>query len=425
MARLLFALFALLLNPAFAQTNLTWWTTWSAEADTQAWGDALVEAFEAEHPDVTVERVDYAGDDLKVAIQAALAAGAPPDVWHSWGGGVLGSFVQEGVVYDMSELLGNLQSDGLVGDGVLSAATFDGTPYCLPYEVFAAPMFVNADLFEQVGLEIPDPMQGETWTWEEFMSAVQTFEEAGVQPLTVGGQGNWQLSFYYMYLVDRFGGSDAFAEALSREGSFTAPAFVQAGEYAQDLVEMDAFQRGFLGADYDVGQRPFFTGEAAMYVMGSWMVGGLREFAPDFNLAFINFPTLPDGEGDPGVMVGATQTYYCVSEASQQKEAALDLVRFLARPENVRGYVEATGRLAALNVDVPEGTYDPVVVDLLERISSAPYLQIAYDQGAPPQLATEHIELMGQLFAERMTPEEVATRHETVAEQLESSGELP
>ena len=345
-------LFALFVNLSFAQTTVTWWTTWSAEGDTKVWGDALIEAFEAEHPDITVERIDYAGDDLKVAIQAALAAGAPPDLWHSWGGGVLSSFVSENVVYDMSDLLGGLQQEGLIGEGVLSAATFDETPYCLPYEVFAAPMFVNADLFEQVGLEVPDPMQGETWTWEEFTSAIEAFEEADIQPLAVGGQGNWQLSFYYMYLVDRFGGSNAYAEALSRGGTFTAPAFVQAGEYAQDLVEMDAFQRGFLGADYDAGQRPFFTGEAAMYLMGSWMVGGLREFAPDFNLAFINFPTLPDGEGDPGTMVGATQTFYCMSEASEQKEAALELVRFLAQPENMRGYVEATGRLTAFDVDL-------------------------------------------------------------------------
>ena len=65
------------------------------------------------------------------------------------------------------------------------------------------------------------------------------------------------------------------------------------------------------------------------------------------------------------------------------------------------------------------------MTDLLTQINEAPYLQIAYDQGSPPQLATEHIELMGQLFAERMSPEEVATRHETVAEQLEAAGELP
>ncbi|MDI7247103.1 MAG: extracellular solute-binding protein [Bacillota bacterium] len=419
--------FALVSGTALAKTKIEWWTADGGEKTICAWMDRVIEGFMKENPDIQVVRIDMQDEDLKIGLKSSMAAGMPPAFWRSWGGGVLKSYVDEGQVADLTPIIKKL--GGKVPAGALSTSTWGGKNYGLPYTTWAGHIYINRDLFEKAGVKVPDAAKNETWTWDEFLDAIKKFKDHDIIPIAVGGKENWELSFYYMYLVDRIGGSELFAKTLNRAPgfSFESQAFVEAGKRCQELVSAGAFEKGFLGMGYSDAQRYFFSGKAAMYLMGTWVIADLRKQVPNFNLDIIRFPTVPGGKGDPTMVLGAPQTVHCVSEKvkPEEKAAAMKLVEYLARDEVIYDFVKNVGDLIVFNVPLPEGAYDPVIQKVIGQVGKASHLQMAWDQYSPPQFAAAHLEGLAALFAGKITPEEMAKRQEATANELKAQGVLP
>lgn len=417
----------LMTGMAMAKTKIEWWTADGGDKAITSWMDGVIAGFCAENPDVEVVRIDMQDEDLKVGLKTSMAAGIPPALWRSWDGGVLKSYVDQGQAADLTQIMGKHR--GKIPAGALATSTFGGKNYGLPYTTWVGHIYINRDLFEKAGVAVPDPSKNEAWTWDQFMDAIKSFKKANIIPIAVGGKENWELSFYYMYLVDRIGGSDAFTATLNRaQGfSFESPTFVEAGKRIRELVDAGAFEKGFLGMGYSDAQRYFFSGQAAMYLMGTWLIGDLRLQAPNLNLDIIRFPAVPGGKGDPTMLLGAPQTVHCVSANAKpdQKAAALKLIDYLARDQVVCDFVKQVGDVIVFDVPLPKGSYDPVIEKVIKEIGKARFLQMAYDQYSPPEFAAAHLQAMGALFAGKMTPEEVARKHEETARRLKEQGQLP
>src|SRR5690606_692257 len=104
-------------------------------------------------------------------------------------------------------------------------------------------------------------------TWEEFIAAVEALQEAGITPISLGEGDKLPGHFWWVYNAIRIGGEEAFLAAYNRDGSFADEPFVQAGEYLQELVELNPFPEGFLGMNYDQQAGTMGNGEAAMELM--------------------------------------------------------------------------------------------------------------------------------------------------------------
>lgn len=405
------------------KVELEWWSPQAAQPTQVAYYDYIIAQFEKKYPYVEIEKLDMIDEDFKISLRSTMAAGIPPDVWFSWGGGILKSYVDAGCVVDLTELLNEPWAIEVIPRAPIAQRTFYGRAYAVPTHLWAGHFFINTDLFDESGIEVPT----EPWTWDEFKEAIETFKANGVIPITLGGKEKWELSFYYMYLVDRVGGSEIFTKALNRKPgySFEDPVFVEAGKRTQELVELGAFQKGFLGAGYSEGERLFSVGEAAMYLIGSWMVSALRASYPEFPLDIIKFPTVPAGKGDPTMLLGGVQGSWAISEASKCKKEAKELFRLLYTPENIIKFAQQTGEPIVFSVELPPGTYDPAIEKQLKDAANASWLQFAYDQLCPPRLASVHLDNVAGLFAGTVTPEEMATAQEECAQELENEGILP
>jgi len=62
---------------------------------------AAVKRFEAANPGVDVEVTTIENDAFKNKLRVAMTAGSPPDVFHTWGGGVLAADARAGRVLDL------------------------------------------------------------------------------------------------------------------------------------------------------------------------------------------------------------------------------------------------------------------------------------------------------------------------------------
>ena len=94
----------------------------------------------------------------------------------------------------------------------------------------------------------------------------------GITPIALAGKEKWPGHFYWAYLAMRIGGLGALQQA-GEDNNFATPDFVAAGQQLKELVDLQPFQKGFLGAEYgspDGQAATMGNGGAAMELMGQW-----------------------------------------------------------------------------------------------------------------------------------------------------------
>jgi raffinose/stachyose/melibiose transport system substrate-binding protein len=389
-------------------------TMWHIAVDADPLAPAIegaIERFNAAHDDIQVEAQAIENDAFKTQLQVAVAAGEQPDIFQTWGGGVLQGYVEGGVVRPIEELSG--EAGELFIPGSLAPATFNGEHYAVPANLAGVFLWTNVTMFEEYGLELPS-------TWDQLMTACQTFSEAGIVPIGLGNVQRWPAAFWLIYLASRAGGPEPFTNAYNRvEGaSFADPAFIEAGERIQEAVNAGCFEQGYNGTHHDDMQLLVATGGAAMQLQGDWYLGGLNGVDPDFTAANIRplpFPTLPDSDADPTLMVGGTGQAFAIS-ADAPPEANAALIEMFSSPEFGQELAEL-GFIPAL-VGYDQYITNPLVQEAAATLAEASYVQLYYDQFLPPELAQVHLDTTQRLFGLETTPEEAAEEMETTAQTV-------
>ena len=234
----------------------------------------MADAYMAEHPNVTIDITVMENEAFKAAIQTNIQAGDVPDLFQSWGGGVLRDQVAAGAVQDITEASAEYIDD--LSPGAAGLFNVDGVQYGLPYNQSMVGIWYNKDLFEQAGIDRAPPT-----TWTELLEDVQTLKDAGITPIAVGAGDKWPAHFWYSYLMVRLGGADVMNQ-IAADNNFSVPAVIEAGEHVEELVAMEPFQDGFLGAVWDApdGESGVMASQgAAMDLMGQWALGAFRNQA--------------------------------------------------------------------------------------------------------------------------------------------------
>ncbi|MFW6237622.1 MAG: ABC transporter substrate-binding protein, partial [Halanaerobiales bacterium] len=302
--------------------------------------DDAIERFENDHPDYEIDHVANENDQYKEKIKVAFSADNEPDIFMTWGSGTLRPYVEEGKVYELTDELEAGWEDRFL-DSAMGLGEIDGEYYGVPMITMAPAVFwYRTDIFEEYGLEPPE-------THEEFIEIVETLKENGVTPIAFANKDQWPGLFYYMYYLDRIGGPEPFVEAANRENGtkFNDPEFIKAGQMLQDLVEMDAFNKGFNGMEYDSGEARMliYSDKAAMDLMGYWEYAQFQKEDPETaeNIDFFVFPGLKSGIGDSSNLLGTPgDNYFSVTEKSEHKEMAIEFLKYLSDEKAAEKQVE-------------------------------------------------------------------------------------
>jgi raffinose/stachyose/melibiose transport system substrate-binding protein len=81
--------------------TIQWWHINTNENEAAYW-QGLADAFVAEHPNVTIEITILENNAFKERLVTVMQANDPPDLFQSWGGGVLWSFADNGLVRNIA-----------------------------------------------------------------------------------------------------------------------------------------------------------------------------------------------------------------------------------------------------------------------------------------------------------------------------------
>ncbi|MFM9446430.1 extracellular solute-binding protein [Streptomyces acidiscabies] len=379
-------------------TTVEWWNISTTQPAKDVWA-ALAKKFESQNPGVKIKIVQLENDAYKSKMTAQTASGKLPDIFHTWGGGVLKQQVDAGLVEDLSERTKPWS------EGLLSVAKapylIDKKVYGIPFDIGMIGFWYNKALFKKAGIAAPPT------TWSGFLDAVRKLKAAGVTPLALAGKESWTGMYYWAYLAMRTAGLDALQKA-DADKDFTGDGFVQAGQHLQELIDLQPFQKGFLGAAYSspTGQAAAVgNAKAAMELMGQWAPTVEADAGKGIgaDLGFFPFPAVEGGKGAITEVFGGGGGHALRKGAPQ---AAVDFLKFFASQATDLELVTKTGAIPVVP-GAESGLKDPNLIAVQAQLKAATGFQLYLDQAYAPAVGQQVNDSVAGLIAGSKSPKQV------------------
>ena len=363
-----------------------------------------VEEYEAKTGN-TVELQYLENEAFKAKLPTMLQSKDRPDIFYSWGGGVMYDQARAGFLRDISSAVPSDYLSG-VSEAAANAFTFEDQRVGLPLQVSQVAWWYNKDLINQAGVDVSKIVM-----WDDLLDAVKQIKAAGITPICLGGKDKWPVHFIWTHLHIRNGGQDLFLESMNN-GGWGRPEYIKSGEQMLDLVNLDPFQDGYLAATWPDQAGMFGDGKCAMILMGNWMYGAQAsnsasgEGLGDDNMGMFNMPATKGGLGDVGDTLGGINGWLFSSSAPDE---AVDLIMH---------YVSK----ATQSQDAGNGAYIPVVKgadssiknpflkQVAGNIANSKYHQIFYDQFLGADIGRVVNDVSTDLAAGIISPEEATAQ---------------
>ena len=388
-------------SQALEQVVVDWWSIQINDPG-KALNQKIADEYHAAHPNVTVKITVLENEAFKSALRTNLQAGNAPDIFQSWGGGVLAEQTAGGLVKDITADVASWANT--MNPAAMDIYKVDGKQYGIPYNFGLVGFWYNKELFAKANITTTPT------TWEELLADVGKLKTAGVTPIALGAGDKWPAMFYWAYLATRIGGKEALETAV-KTGAWDGPAFIAAGTELKKLIDLQPFQDGFLAAKYDANQAADMgNGKAAMELMGQWAPGAQNGNSADKKglgdkLAWFPFPAVANGTGLPTDVFGGADGFAFGKDAPPE---AIDFIKF-------RSSLEVASRYGALNdgtlpptVGAEASVTDPYLKSVLDARAKSTFAQLYLDQATSPALGDIINGAIQKLYAGKSDPAGVA-----------------
>lgn len=280
---------------ADGKVEITMWHN-STTGDGKAYWESAAKAFEKENPNVTIKIEAIQNEDMDGKLQTALQdPNSAPDIFMARGGQKLRDVVEAGQAMDLTDKISDTVKNQMAT--AEATGTIDGKIYSVQQSVLPGGIWYSKDLFEKAGI------------------------------------------------------ADTFDKAQS-DKDFSDKCWTRTGDDVQALLDLDAFNDGFLttpaqqGASSSAGL--LANHMAAMELMGGWEPGVIKDLTPDkkdmADLGYFAFPTMDGGEGDPTAIMGGSDG---MAVGEWAPEEAVDFLNFVSEKEWQEKYAEAFSTIPA------------------------------------------------------------------------------
>ena len=312
--------------------------TW--DATTTAYLAAQKEAFEASHPDVTIEYVDVDAADYPVKVGTMLSGGDTSDVvmikeidqvinWQAQGfAAPLNDYIAKG--YDMSGFVGTEKNYAV-----------DGVQYAIPFRSDFWVLFYNKDLFDKAQVEYPT----NDMTWDQYAELAKKMTNKESDPVIYGTHYHTWLSAVANWAV--CDGVNTLADGKYDDLLYFYKLY-------QDLEDngacMSFADLKASGLKYGPA---FENGNIAMMPMGYWLVSTLINDIKD-GKANLNWGivSVPHAEGVAAGSSFGNLTGAMINAKSENKDLAWEYISWLGGPEGAKATASVGARPAWVSEDV-------------------------------------------------------------------------
>ncbi|MCR8645176.1 extracellular solute-binding protein [Paenibacillus sp. N1-5-1-14] len=366
----------------------------------------IVADFEASHKNIKIELDSLNTDQQKIKLKTQAASGEVPDITIVNPAAQMKPFVDGGILEPLDDMLGNGLKETFQS-GILDYYSFNDKVYALPDGNNLGVVFYNKELFAQAGVEVPK-------TFEDLVEVAKKLKAKGITPIAVGEKDTWTGSFLFMNIVLRTNnGPNFLKDVLEKKKTFNDPAFVEAVQKLEDLVQVKGFQDGATAVDQNAAGNLFKSGKAAMHYIGTWETGGMDASAIKDKVGVFKFPTV-GGKGDPDQFMLAPGSAFAVSAKSKHmKETKEFLAYFMTNYPKVSFEMKnAVGIAQKVDGDFTAAGYSPLAMEVLGLFKGVKGGDLAFDNTMNPATAQTHLTSIQRVFVEQIKPENVAKEHQ-------------
>lgn len=308
---------------------------WADAVENASW-DPMIAKFAEIQPDIEVEMMAIPAESWAGyfdAVSTRIAGGIVPDVIRVATEGMR-LFASRGLVHPLDDYLERDAEEltdffedvhpNLVEWSNTLAST-DGKTYFMPHGFNTMAMWVNTKIFEDAGVELPT----DDWTWDDFLAKAEAITDPGnvfgfhAPAEYFAGAMPWLLSN---------GASTMNADWT--ESTAATPEAIESIQFMRDMIanEISPIPGGEFDAVSVMAQ-----GKLAMFGGGRWPTAGVREAEMVDQIQMFHWPTNAM-QGSPVGWDG-----HPIMEASENKDAAWEFVKFLASSEMQMLEVEQGG----------------------------------------------------------------------------------
>lgn len=305
-----------------------------------AWGTAVVEAWNADHPDEKVNAQEIpAGSSSEEAITAAITAGTAPCLVYNVAPAAVSGWVKQGGLVDLSKMDGG--SDYITErSGDVETYSTDGSFYQLPWKSNPVMVMYNKALFQAAGIDPENPQMN---TYDAFLDGSRKIVESGVQsaiwPAPTSEFYQPWFDFYPLYLAETDG------TMLVEDGKTTVDS--DAGREVAEFWK--TFYDEKLSPNEASTDDAMSAGTTAMQLAGPWAI---PSYADTVDVGFMPVPT-SDGRENP--ITFADSKSVSMFTACKNQGTAWDFLQFSTSVDNDGALLEATGQMP-MRTDLT-GTY--------------------------------------------------------------------
>jgi len=282
-----------------------------------ALSEPLVEQYEAENPNITIDVKISDYDASHQALLTALAAGQGPDIGQI-AIDYMGEFVATPAAFTDLRPFG---AEDIEGDYLdwrwAGGVADDGSVVGIPTDVGGMAIAYRTDLFEQAGLPTDPAEVSALWpTWDDYIAT-------GAEYVAATG-GTFVDSGKSVFRAVSNQGDLKYVDADGEPIFETNPVIRDAWDYG--VAAIDAGLSANVGTFSAEWNAALASGAIATLPAPAWMLGYMQGQAPDTE-GLWNIATLPGTAGNDG------GSFLTIPKAAKHAQEAYDFITWLEAPE--------------------------------------------------------------------------------------------
>lgn len=327
--------------------------------------EAACKDFEAQ----TGYKVDFQapGESYEELMKTKMSANELPDVFttHGWSVARYSDYLMT-----VNDLAWASDIDEQIKPVITNA---DGDMFVLPVDMDIAGIVYNVSVLEEAGVNADDIK-----TWDDFAAACEKIKAAGKTPVHIGGKDNWTIGQFFDWAAPSYYITDeATSQAAAlKDGTFDTATWEKVAGLLDSWVKAGYLNEDCLTADYNSDIQTLADGTTAFCFYGNSAVVDAKAVNADAQIGMLPIPAA-NADDEPSLIAGE-DIAVGVWKDSPVKEAATELLNYLAQPEVTKAIAEAAGCKAGLttaDADMGEiGTY----LDKYADVETYPYFDREY-----------------------------------------------
>lgn len=285
------------------------------------WG-AVIEAFNKQHPDITINVQVVPFADLITAIETRVGRGdSTIDLFYA-DTPRIAAMSERGYLLNLDDRRDAIEA-AVQSDVAMSMISAQGSIWAYPLWTTSQFLYFNRDRLAAAGIEAPSAAIADRMTWEAVVENARAAQAAG----SPHGLLFEQVDRYYQLqsLFESAGGGSGLTGEGNMQADITNEAWVRAAQWYGDLFESGLSPRGITpGQTTDL----FARGEVAYFVSGPWSIGAFEAAEG------LNYGVAPHPYFEGGTPVTATGSWaVALNPAAANLDAARTFIEFATLTE--------------------------------------------------------------------------------------------